>query len=256
MSGKNKVLVGVKRCVDYAVKVRVKPNETGVVTQNVKMSMNPFDELAITEAVLQKKKNVFDEIIAVSVGPKECQETIRRGLAMGADRGIHIEVEDEDVEPLAVAKIFRALAEKEQPLMVILGKQAIDNDANQTGQMLAGLLGWPQGTHAETVTVADDKQSVEVRREVDAGLETVRLKLPAVITADLRLNEPLFAKLPEIMKAKKKPIEQLTPKDLGVDVQPRLKTLKVQEPPARQGGRLVADVDELIAAIKKEGVIQ
>eukprot|EP01089_Gocevia_fonbrunei_P000671 TRINITY_DN10665_c0_g1_i1.p1 TRINITY_DN10665_c0_g1~~TRINITY_DN10665_c0_g1_i1.p1 ORF type:complete len:256 (-),score=72.80 TRINITY_DN10665_c0_g1_i1:4-771(-) len=251
---KRTVLVGVKRCIDYAVKVRVKPDHTGVVTQNVKMSMNPFDEIAVTEAIKFKKENVIDEIVAVSMGPKECQEVIRKALAMGADRGIHVET-DEELQPLAVSKLFQKLVEQEQPEVVILGKQAIDDDSNQTGQMLAGLLNWPQATNGYRVKFQPDNKNVEVIRETDTGLQTLSLKVPCVITCDLRLNEPVFAQLREIMKAKSKPLAKVTPADLGVDVKPRIKTLEVTEPPVRQAGKTVESVDELISALKKEGVI-
>jgi len=255
MSQKRRVaLVGVKRCIDYAVKVRVKPDGTGVVTQNVKMSMNPFDEIAVTEAVRLKQEQLVDEVVAVSVGSKDCQETIRRALAMGADRGVLVETAD-DVLPLAVAKLLRGVVDKEKPEIVILGKQAIDDDSNQTGQMLAGLLNWSQGTRAYKVKYAEDKQHVDLTREVDAGLETLRLKLPTVITCDLRLNEPVFAKLPEIMKAKKKPLETLTPDQLKVDVKTKIRTLNVSEPPKRGGGKILGSVAELVAVLKKQGFI-
>jgi electron transfer flavoprotein beta subunit len=252
---KRRVLVGVKRCVDYAVKIRVRPDNLGVVTQNIKMSMNPFDEIAVTEAVTMKKDFPFDEIVAVSMGPKESQEVIRRALAMGADRGILVQTDD-DLQPLAVAKLFKAVVEKEHPDIVILGKQAIDDDCNQTGQMLAGLLGWPQGTHANTLRFSVDKTTLECTRETDTGLQTVRLKLPCVVTCDLRLNEPVFAKLPEIMKAKSKPLTTFTPQQLNVDIKTNLKTVRVTEPPKRQAGKILETVDELIAALRKEGVVQ
>lgn len=250
---KRRVLVGVKRCIDYNVKIRVKPDNTGVLTQNVKFSMNPFDEIAVTEAVKMKKEGGFEEIVAVSVGPKECQETIRRALAMGADRGIHVET-DEELQPIAVARIFKKLAEKEQPQVVVLGKQAIDDDANQTGQMLAGMMDWSQGTHAYRLKFAPEE--VECTRETDTGLQTLKLKLPSVITCDLRLNEPIFAKLPEIMKAKSKPLQKFTPQELGVETATPVKVVKVTEPPKREAGKIVESVQELVAALKKVGAIQ
>ncbi len=248
-----KVLVAVKRVVDFNVKVRVKADNTGVETANVKMSMNPFDEIAVEEAVRMQEAGSASEVIAVSMGVQQCQETIRTALAMGADRGIHV-LTDEELQPLAVAKLLKALVERESPDLVILGKQAIDDDSNQTGQMLAGLLGWSQGTFASGIAFADGK--VEVTREVDGGLETVALGMPAVVTTDLRLNEPRYASLPNIMKAKKKQIDQISVDDLGVDVAPRLKTLKVEDPPKREGGRKVANVAELVDKLKNEaGVI-
>ncbi len=248
-----KVLVAVKRVVDFNVKVRVKADNTGVETANVKMSMNPFDEIAVEEAVRMQEAGSASEVIAVSMGVQQCQETIRTALAMGADRGIHVTT-DEELQPLAVAKLLKALVERESPDLVILGKQAIDDDSNQTGQMLAGLLGWSQGTFASGIAFADGK--VEVTREVDGGLETVALGMPAVVTTDLRINEPSYASLPNIMKAKKKQIYQISVDDLGVDVTPRLKTLKVEDPPKREGGRKVANVAELVDKLKNEaGVI-
>ena len=244
-----KVLVPVKRVVDYNVKIRVKPDGSGVETANVKMSMNPFDEIAVEEAVRLKEAGTATEVIAVSLGVQSAQETIRTALAMGADRGVHV-VTDLELQPLAVAKALVAIVEREKPELVILGKQAIDDDCNQTGQMLAALLGWPQGTFASKLVVADGYATVT--REVDGGLETVRLKLPAVITVDLRMNEPRYASLPNIMKAKKKPIAALAPGDLGVDLAPRLKTLKVAEPPKRQGGIKVASVEALVEKLKNE----
>jgi electron transfer flavoprotein beta subunit len=244
-----KVLVAVKRVIDFNVKVRVKPDKTGVETANVKMSMNPFDEIGVEEAVRLKEAGVATEIVAVSLGAQQCQETIRTALAMGADRGIHV-LSDAELQPLAVAKLLKAIAEKEQPQLFILGKQAIDDDSNQTGQMLAALLGWAQGTFASKLKLENGKAMVT--REVDGGLETVELKLPAVVTTDLRLNEPRYASLPNIMKAKKKPIEQLTPEALKVDVTPRLVTLKVEEPAKRQGGKKVASVQELVDKLKNE----
>jgi electron transfer flavoprotein beta subunit len=246
-----KLLVPVKRVVDYNVKVRVKADGTGVETANVKMSMNPFDEIAVEEAVRLKEKGVATEIVAVSIGPAQAQEQIRTALAMGADRGILVEAEG--TEPLAVAKILKAIAEREQPQVIILGKQAIDDDMSATGQMLAALLGWSQGTFASKVEVADGK--AVVTREVDGGLETVSLTLPAVVTTDLRLNEPRYASLPNIMKARKKPIETLKPADLGVDVTPRLTILKVEEPPKRQAGRKVASVAELVDKLRNEAKV-
>jgi electron transfer flavoprotein beta subunit len=244
-----KVLVAVKRVIDYNVKIRVKPDKTGVETANVKMSMNPFDEIGVEEAVRLKEAGTASEVVAVSMGPQGCQETIRTALAMGADRGIHV-LSDAELQPLAVAKLMKALAEKEKPQLVILGKQAIDDDSNQTGQMLAALLGWSQGTFASKLKIEGEKALVT--REIDGGLETVELKLPAVMTTDLRLNEPRYASLPNIMKAKKKPIEQVTPEALGVDVAPRLVTLKVEEPQKRQGGKKVASVQELVDKLKNE----
>ncbi|MGB8842977.1 MAG: electron transfer flavoprotein subunit beta/FixA family protein [Aliidongia sp.] len=244
-----KVLVAVKRVIDYNVKVRVKADKTGVETANVKMSMNPFDEIAVEEAIRLREAGVATEIVAVSLGVQQCQETIRTALAMGADRGIHV-LTDAELEPLAVAKLLKALCDKEQPQLVILGKQAIDDDCSQTGQMLAALLGWPQGTFASKVKVADG--TADVTREVDGGLESVALKLPAVVTTDLRLNEPRYASLPNIMKAKKKPIDATSPADLGVDVTPHLTVLKVEEPPKRQGGKKVGSIAELVDKLKNE----
>ncbi len=244
-----KVLVAVKRVVDYNVKIRVKADKTGVETANVKMSMNPFDEIGVEEAIRLREAGIATEVIAISLGVAQCQETIRTALAMGADRGIHV-VTDAELQPLAVAKLIKAVVEKETPELVILGKQAIDDDCNQTGQMLAALLGWAQGTFASKLKRESDR--LLVTREVDGGLETVNLKLPAVVTTDLRLNEPRYASLPNIMKAKKKPIEQLTPEALGVDVTPRLVTLKVEEPAKRQGGRKVASVAELVDKLRNE----
>ena len=246
-----KILVPVKRVLDYNVKPRVKSDGTGVDLANVKMSMNPFDEIGVEEAIRLKEKGVATEIIAVSVGPVKAQETLRTALAMGADRAILVQTDDA-VEPLALAKIFKAIADAEQPGLVILGKQAIDDDNNQTGQMLAALTGWAQGTFASAVNVEGD--SVNVTREVDGGLETVKLKLPAIVTTDLRLNEPRYASLPNIMKAKSKPLDTKSPADYGVDTAPRVKTLKVSEPAARSAGVKVADVDELVAKLKALGV--
>lgn len=246
-----KVLVPVKRVIDYNVKPRVKMDGSGVDLANVKMSMNPFDEIAVEEAIRLKEKGVATEIVAVSIGEQKAQETLRTALAMGADRAILV-VSESEVEPLGVAKILKAIVEEEQPGLVILGKQAIDDDSNQTGQMLAALLNRPQGTFASKVEV--DGENVRVTREVDGGLETVSLKLPAIVTTDLRLNEPRYASLPNIMKAKSKPLAQKTPADYGVDVAPRLKTLKVSEPPKRTAGVKVGDVDELVAKLKALGV--
>jgi electron transfer flavoprotein beta subunit len=245
-----KILVPVKRVIDYNVKPRVKPDGTGVDLSNVKMSMNPFDEIAVEEAIRLKEKGAATEIVAVSIGPDKAQETLRTALAMGADRAILVVAED--VEPLGVAKILAKIVEEEAPGLIILGKQAIDDDSNQTGQMLAALTGRPQGTFASKVEVKGD--AVEVTREVDGGLETVSLKAPAIVTTDLRLNEPRYASLPNIMKAKSKPLAQKTPADYGVDVSPRLKTLKVAEPPVRSAGIKVADVDALVAKLKEMGV--
>jgi electron transfer flavoprotein beta subunit len=244
-----KILVPVKRVVDYNVKIRVKADGSGVETANVKMSMNPFDEIAVEEAVRLKEAGKATEVVAVSLGVQACQETLRTALAMGADRAILVLTEAE-LQPLAVAKALKALVEKEQPQLVILGKQAIDDDCNQTGQMLAALLGWPQGTFASKVVTGDN--TVTVPREIDGGLETVELTLPAVVTSDLRLNEPRYASLPNIMKAKKKPLETVKPEDLGVDVTPRLKTLKVTEPAKRQAGIKVPDVATLVDKLKNE----
>jgi electron transfer flavoprotein beta subunit len=247
-----KVLVAVKRVVDYNVKVRVKSDHSAVETSGVKMSMNPFDEIAVEEAIRLKEKGVVEEIIAVSLGVTQCQETIRTALAMGADRGILVET-DVALEPLAVAKMLKALAEKEGAQLVILGKQAIDDDMNATGQMLAALLGWPQGTFASKVEIAGGNATVT--REVDGGLETVELKLPAVVTADLRLNEPRYASLPNIMKARKKTIDIVKPADLGVDPAPRLTILKVNEPPVRKAGVKVADVAALLDKLRNEAKV-
>ena len=246
-----KILVPVKRVIDYNVKPRVKADGTGVDLTNVKMSMNPFDEIAVEEAIRLKEKGKAEEIVVVSIGPAKATETLRTALAMGADRAILVQTDDE-VEPLAVAKILKAIYEAEQPGLVILGKQAIDDDSNQTGQMLAALTGRPQGTFANTVEL--DGESVTVKREIDGGLETVKLTLPAIVTTDLRLNEPRYASLPNIMKAKSKPLDTKSPADYGVDTAPRLKTLKVAEPPVRQAGVKVADVDELVAKIKALGI--
>ena len=247
-----KILVPVKRVVDYNVKVRVKGDGTGVDIANVKMSMNPFDEIAIEEAVRLREAGIASEVIAVSAGVAGCQETLRTAMAIGADRGILVET-DVELQPLAVAKLLKALCEKEQPLLVVCGKQAIDDDANQTGQMLAALMGWPQATFASKVLVAAGRATVT--REVDGGLETLEISLPAVVTTDLRLNEPRYATLPNIMKAKKKPLDVTTPASLGVDVAPRLKTLKVAEPAKRSAGVRVADVADLVAKLKNEAKV-
>lgn len=247
-----KVLVPVKRVVDYNVKVRVKSDNTDVDIANVKMSMNPFDEIAVEEATRLKEKGVATEIVAVSCGVSQCQEQIRSAMAIGADRGVLVET-NAQLQPLAVAKLLKAVADKEAPQLIILGKQAIDDDANQTGQMLAALLGWPQATFASEVVVEGD--SVKVTREIDGGLETLSLKLPAIITTDLRLNEPRYATLPKIMQAKKKPLETLTPEALGVDVSPRLSVLKVTEPAARQAGIKVPDVATLVDKLKNEAKV-
>ena len=247
-----KILVPVKRVVDYNVKIRVKPDESGVDLAGVKMSMNPFDEIAIEEALRLREAGVATEIVAVSIGPQGATETLRNALALGADRGILVKT-DEHVEPLAVAKILKSIAEAEQPGLIILGKQAIDDDSNQTGQMLAALLRWGQGTFASKVVVEDGR--VQVTREVDGGAQTVSLKLPAVVTTDLRLNEPRYASLPNIMKAKKKPIVESTPADHGVDLMPRLKVLKTSEPAARSAGVKVTDVPDLVAKLTAAGAL-
>ncbi|MDC0399118.1 electron transfer flavoprotein subunit beta/FixA family protein [Alphaproteobacteria bacterium] len=242
-----KVLVPVKRVIDYNVKVRVKADETGVELANVKMSMNPFDEISIEEAIRLKEAGTVEEVVAVSIGVQQCQETIRTALAMGADRGIHV-LHDGDLEPLVVAKVLKVLADKEGPSIIIVGKQAIDDDSNQTGQMLAALLGWGQATFVSKIDI--DGENIKATREVDGGLETLTVKIPAVLTTDLRLNEPRYASLPNIMKAKKKPIEQTTPEDLGVDPSNRLQVLKVSEPPTREAGVKVSDVGELVDKLR------
>ena len=247
-----KALVAVKRVVDYNVKVRVKTDNTGIETSGVKMSMNPFDEIAVEEAVRLKEKGVATEIVAISMGVAQCAETIRTALAMGADRGILVETEAE-LQPLAVAKLLRAIAEKEQPRLIILGKQAIDDDCNQTGQMLAALLGWPQATFAAKLEW--DGETLNVTREVDGGLQTVSLRLPAIITTDLRLNEPRYASLPNIMKARKKPIAEKSVADYGVDPTPRLKVLEVREPEKRRAGAKVASAADLVAQLRARSVI-
>lgn len=247
-----KVLVAVKRVVDYNVRVRAKADESGVDIANAKMSMNPFDEIAVEEAIRMREAGLVEEVVAVSVGIAQSQDTLRTAMALGADRGILVET-DAEIQPLAAAKILRAIVQREEPDIVLLGKQAIDDDSNQTGQMLAALLGWGQGTFAAKVTVADGR--VEVVREVDGGAQTVSVPLPAVVTTDLRLNEPRYVKLPNIMKAKKKPLDRLTPDDLSVDVAPRLRTLKVAEPPRRQAGVKVADAADLVQKLKHEAQV-
>ncbi|MGL4441265.1 MAG: electron transfer flavoprotein subunit beta/FixA family protein [Bosea sp. (in: a-proteobacteria)] len=247
-----KILVPVKRVVDYNVKIRVKPDGSGVELANVKMSMNPFDEIAVEEAIRLREAGKATEIVAVSIGPQGSAETIRTALAMGADRGIHVKT-DAIVEPLAVAKLLKAIIATEAPGLVIMGKQAIDDDMNATGQMLAALLGWPQGTFASKVSVGDG--TVDVTREVDGGLQTVGLKLPAIVTTDLRLNEPRYASLPNIMKAKKKPLDETSPEALGVDIAPRLKVIKTIEPPTRSSGVKVASAADLVAKLKTAGVL-
>jgi electron transfer flavoprotein beta subunit len=247
-----KVLVAVKRVVDYNVKIRVKADGSGVETANVKFSMNPFDEIAVEEAVRLKEGGHATEVVAVSMGPAQCQETLRTAMAIGADRGIHV-LTDAELQPLAVAKMLKALIEKENPDIVILGKQAIDDDCNQTGQMLAALLGWPQGTNASKIEI--DGGALNVTREIDGGLEKLALTLPAIVTTDLRLNEPRYASLPNIMKAKKKPLDSTTPADLGVDPAPRLTTIKVEEPAGRKAGVKVGSVAELVAKLKNEAKV-
>lgn len=249
-----RVLVGVKRVIDYAVKIRVKPDKSGVISEGVKHSMNPFDEIAIEEAVRMKEKKIAKEIVAVSCGPAQCQETLRTAMAMGADRGIHIEckgAEYEGLQPLHISKILAKLATEEQADMIIVGKQAIDDDCNQTAQMTAALLGWPQATFASKVENKDGQ--LTVTREIDGGLETIKVKLPTVLSADLRLNEPRYATLPNIMKAKKKPIKKMQAKDLGIDLSPRIEVVSVEDPPVRQAGAKVADVDELLEKMKAAG---
>ncbi|ETN63633.1 electron transfer flavoprotein subunit beta [Anopheles darlingi] len=253
----SRVLVGVKRVIDYAVKIRVKPDKSGVVTEGVKHSMNPFDEIAVEEAVKLKEKKIASEVVAVSVGPAQAQEVLRTALAMGADRGIHIEVTGKDydlLQPIHVSKILAKLAQDEKADLVILGKQAIDDDCNQTAQMTAALLDWPQAAFASKVDKEGD--TLTVVREVDGGLETIKAKLPAVISADLRLNTPRYATLPNIMKAKKKPIKKVAPKDLGVDTAPRIEIVSVEDPPVRQAGSVVPDVDTLLAKLRDGGHIK
>lgn len=247
-----KILVAVKRVIDPNIKVRVKADGSGIDLNNVKMAMNPFDEIAVEEAIRLKEAGLVDEVIVVSMGESKCQETIRTALAMGAERGIHVHT-DTELQPLSVAKLLKAIVQKEQAELIILGKQAIDDDANQTGQMLAALLEWPQATFASNVEMTTDE--ISVTREIDGGLETLALKLPAVITTDLRLNEPRYAKLPNIMKAKKKPLDTLTPADLDIDITPRLITLNIEEPAQRAAGIKVANVDELIEKLKNEAKV-
>ena len=247
-----KILIAVKRVIDYNVKIRVKPDQAGVETANVKMSMNPFDEIAVEEGVRLRENGSADELIAISIGPKQVQETIRTALAMGADRGVHVLI-DEEVEPLGVAKILHAVAVKESPDLIILGKQAIDDDSNQTGQMLAALLDWPQGTFTSELKI--ENNSAQITREIDGGLETLNLNLPAIITTDLRLNTPRYASLPNIMKAKKKQIDEIIPADLDVNISNRLTTIKVEEPPTREAGVIVEDIDQLVNKLKNEAKI-
>ncbi len=247
-----KILVPIKRVVDYNVRVRPTTDQTAVEISNAKMSMNPFDEIAVEEAIRLKEAGIASEVVVASFGVKQCQETIRTALAMGADRGIHVET-DVDLQPLSVAKLLKAIVDNENPRIVILGKQAIDDDANQTGQMLASLLNWGQGTFACGINV--ESETVVVTREIDGGTQTLSLKLPAVITTDLRLNEPRYAKLPDIMKAKKKPLESFSPEDLNVDISPRLKLLEVSEPPKREAGVIVADVVELLDKLRNEAKV-
>ncbi|XP_077985757.1 electron transfer flavoprotein subunit beta-like [Glandiceps talaboti] len=251
-----RVLVGVKRVIDYAVKIRVKPDQSGVVTEGVKHSMNPFDEIAVEEAVRLKQKKIAKEVVAVSCGPQQSQETLRTALAMGADRAVHVEVKGKDYEdmgPLQVSKILAKLVQEEDINLVILGKQAIDDDCNQTGQMLASYLDWPQATFASEVALDDGH--LKVVREIDGGLETIRVKMPCVVTADLRLNEPRYATLPNIMKAKKKPMAKKKPSDYGVDISSRIETLKVEDPPKREGGQKVESVEDLVQKLKDAGRI-
>lgn len=247
-----KVLVAVKRLIDFNVKIRVKPDNTGVETANVKMSMNPFDEIAVEEAVTMKEAGTVDEIVVVSLGPKACQETIRTALAMGCDRGVQVET-DAELQPLAVAKLLKGIVDKENPDLIIVGKQAIDDDSSQTGQMLSALLGWSQGTFASKLELTDGKANVT--REVDGGLETIKINMPCVITTDLRLNVPRYASLPNIMKAKKKQIDVFSPDDLGVDVTPRLETLKVTEPPKREAGAVLENVAALVDKLQNEAKV-
>ncbi|KAJ1528841.1 hypothetical protein ONE63_007215 [Megalurothrips usitatus] len=249
-----RVLVGVKRVIDYAVKIRVKPDKSGVVTEGVKHSMNPFDEIAVEEAVKMKEKKLATEVVAVSCGPSQAQETLRTALAMGADRAIHVEVpagDYETLQPIHISKILAKIAQDEKVDIVILGKQAIDDDSNQTAQMTAGVLDWPQATFASKVEKKDSE--LHVTREIDGGLENIKVKLPAVLSADLRLNEPRYATLPNIMKAKKKPLKKVTPKDLGVDISPRIQVISVEDPPVRQAGSIVPDVDTLVSKLKEKG---
>jgi electron transfer flavoprotein beta subunit len=247
-----KILVPIKRVIDYNVKVRVKADQSGVELANVKMAMNPFDEIAVEQAIRFKEAGAADEVVAISIGPDQAQETIRTALAMGADRGIHVQA-SHDTEPLAIAKVIKAITDKENPGLILMGKQAIDDDSNQTGQMLATLLGWPQATFASGVEL--DGNSLKIIREVDSGLEHITCPMPAVVTVDLRLNEPRYASLPNIMKAKKKPIDQISLEDLGVDAGQRLKTIKVEEPPARQAGIIVDSVDTLVEKLTNEAKV-
>ncbi|MBL6602535.1 MAG: electron transfer flavoprotein subunit beta/FixA family protein [Proteobacteria bacterium] len=247
-----KILVPIKRVIDYNVKVRVKADQSGVELANVKMAMNPFDEIAVEQAIRFKEAGAADEVVAISIGPDQAQETIRTALAMGADRGIHVQA-SHDTEPLAIAKVIKAITDKENPGLILMGKQAIDDDSNQTGQMLATLLGWPQATFASGVEL--DGNSLKIIREVDSGLEHITCPMPAVVTVDLRLNEPRYASLPNIMKAKKKPIDQISLEDLGVDASQRLKTIKVEEPPARQAGIIVDSVDTLVEKLTNEAKV-
>lgn len=249
MRGHMKVLIAIKRVIDYNVKIRVKSDNTGVETNNVKMSMNPFDEIAVEEGIQMLESGAASEVVAVSMGPDQCQETIRTALAMGCDRGIHVST-DINLEPLAVAKLLASIVAKENPKLVILGKQAIDDDSNQTGQMLSAILGWSQGTFASNISI--EKDNAKVTREIDGGLETLNIKLPSVITTDLRLNTPRYASLPNIMKAKKKPIDTLTPEELKIDVTNRLSTIKVVDPPTREAGVKVETVQELVDKLKNE----
>ncbi|XP_046995981.1 electron transfer flavoprotein subunit beta [Schistocerca americana] len=249
-----RVLVGVKRVIDYAVKIRVKPDKTGVVTDGVKHSMNPFDEIAVEEAVRMKEKKLASEIVAVSCGPAQAQETLRTALAMGVDRGIHVEIsgpEYETLQPIHVSQILAKIAKDEKADLVIVGKQAIDDDSNQTAQMTAAFLDWPQGTFISKIEKTNGE--LKLTREIDGGLETIKIKMPAVLSADLRLNEPRYATLPNIMKAKKKPIKKLSPKDLGVDTAARIEVVSVEDPPVRQAGSILADVDELVTKLKEGG---
>lgn len=251
-----RILVGVKRVIDYAVKIRVKPDKSGVVTEGVKHSMNPFDEIAVEEAIRMKEKKLASEIVAVSCGPQQCQETLRTALAMGADRGIHVEIPVKDYEtlqPIHVSKILAKLAEEEKADLIIVGKQAIDDDCNQTGQMTAALLDWPQATFASVVE--KNNGDINVTREIDGGLETIKVKLPAVVTSDLRLNEPRYATLPNIMKAKKKPVAKKSPADLGVDLAPHHQVISVEDPPVRQAGEKVESVEELVGKLKNAGLV-
>lgn len=249
-----KVLVGVKRVIDYAVKVRVRPDKLGVETANVKMSMNPFDEIAVEEAVKLKEKGVAKEVIVLSIGPQKCQETLRTALGMGADKAIHVHT-DADIQPLDVAKIFHKIATNESPNLIIVGKQAIDDDCNQTGQMIAGLLNWSQATFSNSVKLETGSTSFTVVREVDSGLETLELHLPSVITADLRLNKPRYVTLPNIMKAKSKPLSTVTPESLGIQIDPRLTVVNVEEPPVRSAGVNLKTVDELVEKLGKQGFV-